>query len=285
MIFILTKKRIVTSLCCLFMLGVCFGGGWLTARNKTVATSAAPQKSGILAIVIDDFGYGGEGTEEMLAVSVPITAAIMPFSPSSAEDCQRVKEAGKEMMIHMPMESLTGKASWVGDKGVFRNMTDEEIKARVREAFDIVTDATALNNHMGSAIMEDKRCLSAVMEVVAEKNGVFLDSMTTPNSVSGEVCANQGVPLLKRKVFLDSTDDKEKVKKNLREAGERALNEGAAIAIGHVGPEGGNITVQAIQEVAPELQAKGVKFVTLSEFAEYTYPILEKGAANGEERE
>ena len=121
---------------------------------------------------------------------------------------------------------------------------------------------------MGSAIMEDKRCLGAVMDVVKEKNLVFIDSMTTPNSVAEEICKERGVPILKRNVFLDSTDDVEVVKKKLRQAGEVALQDGTALAIGHVGPEGGNITAQAIRDVAPELTQKGVEFISVTQMRE-----------------
>ena len=110
-----------------------------------------------LAIIIDDFGYGGEGTDEMLALDADITAAVMPFSEKSAQEVEKIKNSGKEMIVHMPMESLTGKKSWVGDKGVFTNMTDDEIHKAVEEALEIVDGAVGLNNHMGSAIMENER--------------------------------------------------------------------------------------------------------------------------------
>lgn len=165
------------------------------------------------------------------------------------------------------MESLTGKREWVGEKGIFRDMEDAAIRERVEEAFSVLPDAAGMNNHMGSAIMEDARSLSAVMEVLKEKGVPFVDSMTTAKSLGKAVAAEKGVALLERDVFLDSTDSVAVVKDNLRKAGEVALEKGAAIAIGHVGPEGGKITAQAIKEVAPELERAGITFVTVSELA------------------
>ena len=72
---------------------------------------------------------------------------------------------------------------------------------------------------------------------------------------------------LARDIFLDSTDDVNVVKANLRKAAEVALEKGYALAIGHVGPEGGMVTVQAIRELIPELEAAGVTFVTVSQLA------------------
>lgn len=260
------KKKLKKGICYLALFGLCFLGGRGAAMlQETVLTSG--ERQGQLAILIDDFGYCGEGTAEMLALEIPFTAAVMPFSDCTETDAAAVRQAGKEIFIHMPMESLTGKREWVGEKGIFRSMTDEEIRERMREAFSILPDAVGLNNHMGSAIMEDERSLSAVMDIIKEENALFVDSMTTAKSVGRTVAAKKDVPFLGRDVFLDSTDDVEVVKKNLRQAAEVALEKGYALAIGHVGPEGGKITAQAIKELTPELKQAGVTFVTVSELA------------------
>lgn len=260
------KKRVQKGVCYLALFGLCFLGGRFAAQmQETVMTSG--ERQGELAILIDDFGYCGEGTEEMLALPIPYTAAVMPFSKCTEVDAEAVRQAGKEIFIHMPMESLTGKKEWVGEKGIFRDMTDEEIRERTKEAFAILPDAAGLNNHMGSAIMEDERSLSAVMDIIKEENAMFVDSMTTPNSVGRTVAAKKGVTFLGRDVFLDSTDDVEVVKANLRKAAEVALEKGYALAIGHVGPEGGLVTAQAIRELIPELEQAGITFVTVSELA------------------
>ena len=247
------------------LFGLCFLGGRLLAAEQAERTSG--ERRGELAILIDDFGYCGEGTMEMLELPIPFTAAVMPFSSCTEKDAELVRQAGKEIFIHMPMESLTGKKEWVGEKGVFRDMTDEEIRVRVNEAISILPDAVGLNNHMGSAIMEDERSLSAVMGILQEKNMLFVDSVTTGKSLGRKIAGENGVTFLARDVFLDSTDDVEVVKANLRKAAEVALEKGYALAIGHVGPEGGIVTVQAIRELIPELEAAGITFVTVSRLA------------------
>ena len=258
-------KNWKTGMKYLVLFGLCFFGGRLVASEQSERVSG--EKRGELAILIDDFGYCGEGTEEMLDLPIPFTAAVMPFSKCSEADAEAVRQAGKEILIHMPMESLTGKKEWVGDKGVFRDMTEREIQDRVKEAFAILPDAAGMNNHMGSAIMEDERSLSAVMEVLQEKNVLFVDSVTTAKSLGRKIAGEKGSPFQARDVFLDSTDSVEVVKANLRKAAEVALEKGYALAIGHVGPEGGKITAEAIHSLVPELEAAGITFVTVSDLA------------------
>lgn len=243
---------------------------FFTAQTKLYIANIDTQvfsenEKGYLAIIIDDFGYSGEGTKEILALDIPITAAVMPFSSASSEDAAMVLAAGKEYIVHMPMESLTGKKSWVGDKGVFSSMTADEIKAVAEEAFGILPEAKGMNNHMGSAIMESVDKLTPVFEVLKGRNLFFVDSMTTPDSVAEKAAEDTGITLYRRNVFLDSTDDIEKIKANLLRAGEEAVKNGKAVAIGHVGPEGGLSTAQAIKETAPKLKEMGVEFIFASE--------------------
>lgn len=256
------KRKKIPAYLLLFV--CCFVGGQTTAQWKEVS---APS-SACLAVVIDDFGYDGAGEEELLGLEIPWTAAVMPFSEKTEEDAQKVRQAGKELLIHLPMESLEGKREWVGEKGIFLDMTEEEVRERVREAYDILPDAVGVNNHMGSAIMEQSEYLGWVMSEVAEKGGLFLDSMTTAKSKGAEMAEKAGIVCLCRDVFLDSTNDAEVVRQNLRQAAEIAKGRGSAIAIGHVGPEGGKVTAQVLAEMAPVLEAEGVRFVFLSRLAE-----------------
>ena len=64
---------------------------------------------------------------------------------------------------------------------------------------------------------------------------------------------------------MDSTDDINVVRERLRQAENAALKNGTAVAIGHVGPEGGKITAMAIGELKSELEEKGIELVTVSE--------------------
>lgn len=221
------------------------------------------EEKAYLALIIDDFGYTGDGTEEMLSLDIPFTAALMPFSQNTKDDLEKIHSAGKEVMLHMPMESQTGKKSWVGDKGVFLNMTEGEITAVTEEALKIVDGAVGMNNHMGSAITLNEEKQGAVFDVLAEKGMFFVDSVTVPDTVSKKVGEEKRVTVYLRNVFLDSTDDIDVIKKNIIKAGEIALRDGYAVAIGHVGPEGGTVTAKALRESACEIEKMGVEFVSI----------------------
>lgn len=232
--------------------------------NKTV--SAANIEKPKVAIIIDDFGNNSAGTEEMLDLPIKFTGAVMPFMPYTEKEMNMLAEKGKEVILHQPMEAHTGKRSWLGETPVLSSMSIAEVKETFTKNSDQLSKATGFNNHMGSLITEDKDKMTAILEIAKEKNWFYADSVTTAKSVAGDTAKELGIPTVKRDVFLDSTQDKNKIKENLMKTIKIAKEKGSALAIGHVGAEGGKVTAAAIKEVVNEA-GNEVEFVFASELA------------------
>ena len=107
--------------------------------------------------------------------------------------------------------------------------------------------------------------MTALLKEAKDRNMYFLDSLTTAKSVGEEVAKEVGDPYIKRDVFLDSTQDIKTVEKNILRAAEIAKQKGTAVAIGHVGAEGGIVTATALNNLYKQLENEGIKFVTLEE--------------------
>ncbi len=269
MLFVTTKKqKVLFILLCMFITGILIKQAY-NLNNSIVITNT--QQKAYVAIIIDDFGYNGIGTDEMLSLNVPITAAVIPFLEKSTADAKKVHDAGKEIIVHMSMDSHTGKKSWLGPKAITTDLSDEIITNTVLEALNEIQWAVGINNHMGSKATEDSRIMKDILSITSQKNLIFIDSVTTAKSVTSSVAKETGSSFFYRDVFLDSTQDQNKVQQNLIALGNIALKKGYAVGIGHVGPEGGKVTAAAIAKIAPELEKKGITFVTISELKQIVY--------------
>ena len=121
---------------------------------------------------------------------------------------------------------------------------------------------------MGALASENKRIISTIMKVIKRKGYYFVDSVTSPRTICRSVAKPIGVRFIERNVFLEGTSEnktKAYIKQQLAAAGNMALKNGYAVAIGHVGSAGGKVTVQAIKEMIPQLEGKGIKLVYISE--------------------
>ncbi|MDR1536623.1 MAG: divergent polysaccharide deacetylase family protein [Clostridiales bacterium] len=250
----------------------------LLSRQLAVRADEPPKpdepKTAYLAIVIDDFGNNCAGTEEMLKLPIPITAAVMPNMPSSTKDAEDFHAAGKCVILHMPMQSDTGKISWLGPSPVTLDLDAEQVKSLVSSALDQLKFAEGMNNHMGSTITKSEPILLHIMDVLKERDLICLDSLTTANSKVGVAAEKKGVKYLARDVFLDGTQDPNEIAKNIKKAASVAKKNGFAIAIGHVGPWGGIPTANALASLVPSLQAEGIEFLTLTELYQRLHESL-----------
>ncbi|WP_337018182.1 divergent polysaccharide deacetylase family protein [Leclercia sp. AS011] len=208
---------------------------------------AMPVYAGKLAIVIDDFGYRPHTENQVLAMPSAISVAVLPNAPHAHEMATKAHNSGHEVLIHLPMAPLSKQPL---EKDTLRpEMSSEEIERIIREAYGKVPYAVGLNNHMGSAMTSSLFGMQKVMQSLARYNLYFLDSMTIGNSQAMRAAQGTGVKVIKRKVFLDDTQNEADIRFQFNRAVQVARRSGWAIAIGHPHPS----TVRVLQQMLPTL--------------------------------
>lgn len=224
-------------------------------------TKADKQKK--VAIIIDDFGNGQGGTEEMLSMPVKLTVAIMPFMPTSKTDAELAHKKGYDVIVHMPMEPKQGNPKWLGPGAITSDMSNTEVRKRVEEAIDNVPYAVGMNNHMGSKITGDERIMSVVLEVCRERGLFFVDSKTNYRSVVGRLAVQMGMPPVANNIFLDDLHTSTHISKQLQAVETWANEHQNCVTIGHVGVQGKK-TAEVIRNSVASMQGS-VTFVGISD--------------------
>ncbi|MFM8534678.1 MAG: divergent polysaccharide deacetylase family protein [Acidimicrobiia bacterium] len=205
----------------------------------------------LIAIVIDDVGLDRPRSKRTWELPGPLTLSFLPYAKELREQIRAARAAGKEIMLHLPMEPA-GRAE-PGPGALLVTMPDNEIGRRTAAALDAMDVYVGANNHMGSRFTAFKPGMQTVLQQVRARGMLFLDSRTTAQTVAEQVALETGVPTLPRNVFLDDEETLVAVKRKLGETEEIARRLGYAVAIGH--PH--DVTIQALAEWLPTLQAKG----------------------------
>ncbi|MCI1897570.1 MAG: divergent polysaccharide deacetylase family protein [Enterobacter sp.] len=208
---------------------------------------ASPVYAGKLAIVIDDFGYRPHNENQVLAMPSAVSVAVLPNAPHAHEMATKAHNSGHEVLIHLPMAPLSKQPL---EKDTLRpEMSSDEIERIIRDAYGKVPFAVGLNNHMGSAMTSSLFGMQKVMQALERYNLYFLDSMTIGNSQAMRAAQGTGVKVIKRKVFLDDTQNEADIRVQFNRAVKLARRNGSAIAIGHPHPS----TVRVLQQMLPTL--------------------------------
>lgn len=223
-------------------------------------TPVPPPERARLAIIIDDLGGAAPGTDELLALDRPLTFAVLPFLRFTAREAELARARGHQVILHLPMQPADPAVD-PGPGAITVNLGDDEIRAAVRRDLEAVPGVVGVNNHMGSLATTDRRVMDIVMSVVAEAGLFFVDSSTARSSVVRAAARAAGVPTGFNVRFIDNVKDVETIKKELARIGDDALRSGQAITTGHAHPA----TARAVREMIPQLEARGIRLVFVSE--------------------
>lgn len=232
---------------------------------------AKPEEDGpVLAIIIDDLGWGVAGTGELMDLRIPLTVAVIPGGPHSRTEADMGRAAGHEVILHLPMEPISSNGD-LPDGTIRTGMDRDEIREILERHLEEIGPVPGFNNHTGSKATADYNVVNAVLEVAAERGLFAVDSRTSGKSVLAAAAFKAGVPAAQNRIFLDNQRELSHVKMQLMQAARIAEKRGAAIAIGHVNP----ITIKAISETVPEIEKMGIVLVRASRIVELeSAPVL-----------
>ena len=211
------------------------------------------------AIIIDDLGQDLEAARKLLALPYPITCSVLPYLVHSASTAEEAHRAGREVMLHLPMEPDSAAQPGPGELRV--GMRRAEVARIIAEDLSSVPYAVGTNNHMGSRATTDARLMAAVVQVLADRRLFFVDSRTTPASVALGAARRQGLPTFFRSVFLDDTETVPYTLGQLHEFRRVIEERGVAVAIGHPYPS----TLTALARFLPELERDDIQLLPASQ--------------------
>jgi len=214
-----------------------------------------------VAIVIDDFGYDGRLARRFLQVDAPLSFSVLPNGTFSKSIARRVRQAGRELLLHLPMEPKGYPEVDPGIGALLTEMTDMQLVAVLRKNLDALPYVKGVNNHMGSEFCENKEKLRSVMRELKSRGLFFVDSRTTSGTQAYRVAQEEEVPSAERNVFLDNIQSPQAVRRQLKRLIQLAKLKGQAIGIAH--PH--EVTLKVLKEDIPKLSSNGVELVPVSQ--------------------
>jgi uncharacterized protein len=209
-----------------------------------------------IAIVIDDLGNSLRDSRRVIGLPGAIACAVLPHTPFATRVAQEAHRQNKEVLLHLPMESLDQTEA--GPGALDATMPEREIAITLNYNLETVPYAAGINNHMGSLLTGQAHSMRLLMKTLRRLGDLyFIDSLTNQKSQAGAAAQEFGVPYLVRNVFLDTERSSEAIERRLTELINVAEREGRALGIGHPYAE----TLETLERWLPNLSKKNVRLV------------------------
>ena len=188
-----------------------------------------------LAIVIDDVGTSPEQVYMLEKLPREITPSVLPFRKYSLWSSVKLRSAGFEILLHIPMEPINN--NFTEEKMLTVKMNRKEIETFLNEALKEVPKPAGINNHEGSLFSSQRKPMLTFLSLVKKQGFFFLDSRTTARSLGYTLARSMKIKTCKRDIFLDNDHSLSYMKEQWRIFLEKAEKQGKAIAIGHAKKE------------------------------------------------
>lgn len=221
-----------------------------------------------VVLIIDDLGNSRDTSLRAVGLHGRVTCAVLPHTPYASFVANHAQQAGKEVIVHMPMSSIHGRKT--GPGGLNEQQSIQHFVQTLTSNLHAIPHARGLNNHMGSALTQNDELMSLMMSVVSEHPLYFVDSRTSANTVAASMAGLHNIKHLSRDVFLDNSQAPEDIHRQFQQLLMLARKQGLAVGIGHPYPS----TLDYLESVLPALERdENVRLIHGSEAIALRYPI------------
>ena len=136
------------------------------------------------AIVIDDLGQNLKAADELVRLDYPLSFSVLPRLQHSRETAEEAHRAGREVMLHLPMEPEAWRRHSIGPRSDHSWNAGSRGIAHPRSRSYAVSYVRGVNNHQGSRATSDPKLMLALMKALGRHRLFFIDSRTTANTVA-----------------------------------------------------------------------------------------------------
>lgn len=228
-----------------------------------------PVHAAKLALIIDDIGYR-HTDNAVLELPSGVSLSVLPHTPLGNQLAKAGHQKGHEIMLHLPMQTLNGKA--LGKGGLTNAMSEKELKQTLSSAIASVPFAKGANNHMGSLLTQLEPQMQWLMQGLHQQQLYFVDSRTTLFSKAEQAAQQFGVPTLRRELFLDNQLSQKALETQFTLMIKRAHKQGQLVAIAHTHPE----TIQFLKANLYRLKDEGIELVPTSALIRRTRKLAQE---------
>jgi uncharacterized protein len=247
--------------------------------SQLAAADTVPRGTPAVALIIDDLGYSL--TQGRRAIDLPgaVTCAILPGAPHARSLALYAGTAGKEIMLHLPMQGPIG-VKVASEPGTLSGQMDEDaFRAMLRGHLAAMPEAAGVNNHMGSSVTPLAEQMDWLMDELAGKELYFVDSRTTHITVSADAARSHRVPFTQRDVFLDNEKDPVAIESAFQQLIRKAKKRGRAVAIAHAHP----VTLTTLERLLPTLAEAGIVLQPVSKLLPHRETQVENLTARNQD--
>jgi polysaccharide deacetylase 2 family uncharacterized protein YibQ len=222
-----------------------------------------------IAIVVTGLGLSAAATESAIqGLPGSVTLAFAPYSPRLNEWIRLARAAGHEVLINVPMEPTNYPAYDPGPQTLLTTLNAEGNLDRLLWSLSRGTGYVGVVDFLGSQFTTSRDHMTPVLNAIKRRGLLYLDSNSSPRSVSTVVAARLNLVSAKATLTLDERASRTEIDRRFAELEQRAKRERRAIGIASPYP----VSLERIAIWVRQLEARGIAIAPVSALTQAPTP-------------
>lgn len=164
---------------------------------------APVETHGKLAIVLYGFGDDARSADSSFTLPVPFGVAVAPGRPQSGKVFRAAHAAGREVVLHLPLEPIDYPRVNPGAGTLLVTMSPARLTSALHHDIDQAAPVAAVANHMGSLATQDMTLMRSVFHELRRADLPFVHVMPAAGAVCKSLASEMGVSYSEPDLVLD----------------------------------------------------------------------------------
>lgn len=218
-----------------------------------------------VAIVVTGLGLSAAATESAIqGLPGSVTLAFAPYSNRLNEWIRLARAAGHEVLINVPMEPTNYPAYDPGPQTLLTSLNAEGNLDRLLWSLSRGTGYVGVVDFLGSRFTTSRNHMRPVLKAINDRGLLYLDSGSSPRSISGVVAREVNVAWAMATLTVDQRASRTEIDRKFGELEQRAKRDKRAIGIASPYP----VTLERIANWVRQLEARGIAIAPVSALAQ-----------------
>jgi uncharacterized protein len=220
-----------------------------------------PGNRPLVAVVVVGLGLSSGATEAAIqSLPAAVTLSFSPYSGRLPDWIALARAAGHEVLIDLPMEPADFPHSDPGPQALMTDLPADANLQRLDWVLSRGTDYVGVGSFMGSRFAADAAAMRPVLQAIADRGLIYLDSGQAIGNVAQALGAEIGLPLLVSDLQVDRMAARQTIDDELARIEALARENGAALAVGTAYP----VTIERLAVWTRSLADHGIALVPAS---------------------
>ena len=217
-----------------------------------------------IAIVISGLGIGANATGDSIAkLPGAVTLAFAPHAPDLRRWMAKARDAGHEMLIHLPMEPFDYPDNDPGPQTLLTSLPHVQNLDRLHWVLSRMQGYVGVVNFMGARFTSNETALAPVLFDLAQRGLLYFDDGASARSLAQRVALASKTPFVKADLVIDAKPNWSDIDAALEQLERLAADRDFAVGVASAFP----VSIERIARWAKGAEARGIRVVPLSVIA------------------